>query len=103
MLFFLTNFQGTYPRYSTHFEERLSESFVLNPGTSLFPFYSFAKFLSVIFSTFARFFIVTFLGPQCGLDIRGMGLPAGKNTVLFFRVGDGTTLIKLEGTIFKYL
>eukprot|EP01124_Arcella_intermedia_P035804 TRINITY_DN9220_c0_g1_i1.p1 TRINITY_DN9220_c0_g1~~TRINITY_DN9220_c0_g1_i1.p1 ORF type:complete len:429 (+),score=159.47 TRINITY_DN9220_c0_g1_i1:191-1288(+) len=35
-------------------------------------------------------------GSQRGLDLKGQNLPAGKSTVLFFPMFDGTTMIKLE-------
>ena len=34
--------------------------------------------------------------PQWGLDLRGMGLPAGKNTILFALQPDGSLYIKME-------
>jgi hypothetical protein len=52
-------------RLSSHFIERLDESFKLHEN-------------------------------HRGLDIGHGFLPAGKATVLFFRLGDGTTIIKME-------
>eukprot|EP01126_Amoeba_proteus_P008280 TRINITY_DN13055_c0_g1_i2.p1 TRINITY_DN13055_c0_g1~~TRINITY_DN13055_c0_g1_i2.p1 ORF type:complete len:273 (-),score=64.83 TRINITY_DN13055_c0_g1_i2:241-951(-) len=61
---------GVYHRISTHFIERIEETFLLNPG------------------------------PQRGIDLRTdrdeFRLPADKRTLLFFRLGDGTTVIKME-------
>jgi len=62
--------EGVYERRSTHFPERVEETFQLNPGG------------------------------QRGLDMKSdddsLRLPANKKTILFFRLADGTTAVKME-------
>jgi len=63
---YINNCDGTYTRMSTHFNERISETLALHGG-------------------------------QCGLDFKNITtLPAKKGSVLFFRLGDGTLILKLE-------
>jgi len=63
---FINNCPGTYTRLSTHFAERLSETIALHGG-------------------------------QRGLDFKNMTtLPVKKAALLFFRLGDGTLILKLE-------
>lgn len=73
--FFLCQTHFFFPlRRSTHYPERLDEVFVLNPGA------------------------------QRGVDVRKdrptLRLPAKKHTILFFRLNDNTTCIKLERKFF---
>eukprot|EP01125_Pyxidicula_operculata_P020907 TRINITY_DN7864_c0_g1_i2.p1 TRINITY_DN7864_c0_g1~~TRINITY_DN7864_c0_g1_i2.p1 ORF type:complete len:468 (-),score=51.85 TRINITY_DN7864_c0_g1_i2:391-1794(-) len=62
---YINSCKNSYPRISTHYPERLSETFYLN-------------------------------GSQRGLDLRNLKLPSQKHSVLYFRLGDGTTAIKIE-------
>lgn len=65
---FLNSHKNAYPRISTHYTERIDETYALH-------------------------------SQQRGIDIRkspNCALPANKNTVLFFRLGDGTTIMKIE-------